>query len=322
MRFAPAFLLVALLAASGAGQSVYVPDANAAGGPCSNQPLNYGVSWRYLYIVSQKTLGHRPLKILDVAFAPCNTTLFTAARFQMRMAHTTATVTGPGCFDTLLGATPIVVYDGPLEWNATRDTWCPLGLRTSFGYDGHRNLAIEFRFRGGSAGGGQGSRDGVNLRIDPGALSLTVDPGMSADPYTEKCGNQIRGFPRTALRYDTVNLLAGYDQVHVGGRTTYLITGRSREGYQLAASFGQGPLPLGSYTLGLDVDPLFVASLTVGAPVFYQYGGILSFSGIAAPSISVPKLPALAGTRIYHAAVTYTTSITGTTNTVGTLIVP
>jgi len=161
MRIALVLPLVALLAVSGAGQSVYVPDANAASGPCSNQPLNYGVSWRYLYIVSQKTLGNRPLKILDVAFAPCNTTLFTAAQFQMRMAHTTATVTGPGCFDTILGA-----------------------------------------------------------------------------------------------------------------------------------------------------------------PVFCQYGGILSFDGIAAASISVPKLPALAGTRIYHAAVTYTTSITGCTNTVGTLIVP
>jgi len=322
MRITPVFLLAALLTASVSGQSVYVPDGNAATGPCSTQPFNYGVSWRYLYIVDQKTLGNQPLKILDVAFAPCYTTIFTAAQFEMRMAHTTASVTGPGCFHDFMGPAPIVVYQGPLTWSAFQDTWSPIGLQTSFAYDGRRNLAIEFRFRGGSAGGGPGSQKGVNLRIDPGALSLTVDPGMSADPYTEKCGNQIRGFPKTALRYDTVNLLFGYDTVPVGGRTTFLINGRPREGYQLAASLGQGRLRLGPCTLGLDMDPLFFASLTVGLPVFNQYGGTLTASGIAAAGLEIPRQPALVGTRIYHAAVTYTASITGCTNTVSTVIVP
>lgn len=322
MRLASIVLLIALSTASLAGQTIAIPDNNPALGSVSTQPFNHGPSWRYLLVLDAKTLGNQMLKITELAFAPSNTTLFTASQFQVRMAHTTMAITGKGCFGDFLGPVPIIVHDGPLAWKATQDTWSPIGLQTSFLYNGRNNVAVEIRFRGGSAGGGLGNRNGVSLHIDSGALSLVVDSGMSADPYAEKCGNQIRGVPKIKLRYETTQLVYGYESARIGMRTSYGMRGVRGQHYQLAASLGQGRLKIGAHTVGLDLDPLLLLSATNRSPAFYHYSGTFSFSGTGGSVLVIPDLKQLVGTVVYHAAVTYDTEITGCTNTLGLLIKP
>jgi len=322
MKLASFVLLIALTAASLTGQTVSLPDNNPALGPASTQPFNHGTSWRYLYVLDAKKLGTQMFKITEIAFAPSNTALFTASQFQVRMAHTTMAVTGNGCFDDFLGSVPIIVHDGPLSWKATKDTWSPIGLQTSFLYNGRQNVAVEIRFRGGSAGGGPGSRNGVSLHIDSGALSLVVDPGMSADPYSTKCGSQTRGVPKIELRYETSQLVYGYESARIGSRTSFGIRGQQGQHYQLAASFGQGRLKIGSHTIGLDLDPLFLLSATNSAAAFYHYNGTFAFAGTGGSVFLIPDMKQLAGTIVYHAAVTYDTRITGCTNTLGLMITP
>lgn len=317
MRMTQTALLLVALATITTAQATYVPNASPMSGSSGGQPFNDGASWHYAYVLDQQALGNQALKIEELAFATTATTIFRAAQFQVRMAHTTLRINGPGCFSSLMGPAPIVVHDGPLTWQTTKDRWSPIGLQTPFAYDGVRNLAIEIRFRGGPIGG-----QGVGIRIDPGALAMTVDPRMSADPYATDCGAHMRGYPTTALQHRALGMLFGPERVSVGSTAFFRLTGAAAANYQVAASFGQGRLAVGGRTVGLDLDPLFVTSIVAGAPVFTEYAGQFSAGGTAAASLAVPKIAALAGTTLYHAGVIYTAGIDDVMNTIATTITP
>lgn len=299
---------------------VHVPDANPSKGTLGNQPFGDGPSWRYLFLLDAKTLGNLPYRVTDLAFATGTSGTFSASQFQVRMSHTTLKAT-PRCFVDALGPCPIELTGGSLAWTTTPDAWSPLGLSRSFGYDGVRNLAIEFRYRGGS----RSVARTPTIRIDSGAMSLTVSPNESGDPYSEKCGNVIRGRPHVRLTLAGDHILSASETVKPGGR----IDVRMQQGapgavYQIAASLGQAPLRFGQHTVGLSADGLFFASVFVGAPTFTGYAGVVGSGGTASATLDVPNVPALAGIRVYHAGVTLRAGqgVLAVTNTAPTIVVP
>jgi len=76
--------------------------------------------------------------------------------------------------------------------------------------------------------------------------------------------------------------------------------------YVTALSFGYAPgfvLP-GGVRVYLNPDPLLFLSLS-GVPMFSQFQGLLSPQGEAAPAVAVPGVAALAGVRLFAAAVAF-----------------
>jgi len=75
--------------------------------------------------------------------------------------------------------------------------------------------------------------------------------------------------------------------------------------YQLASSFGNGPIPIDTRKLELSLDPLMLLSLYGLAPMIFQgYAGVLDAKGGATAKLNIPKIPGLSTIRIYTAFVT------------------
>ena len=75
--------------------------------------------------------------------------------------------------------------------------------------------------------------------------------------------------------------------------------------YQLASSFGAGPIPIDTRLLGLTYDSLLVISVNNWLPTIFQnYSGFLDASGKATAAINIPSIAALDQIRIYTAFVT------------------
>jgi hypothetical protein len=294
----------------------YGPSNTPTAGTCNTYPMGWGSEGRFQMVVDAQYLPPVPTKITDLAFAPCATTNFVAKQFQVRMTHTTLTTFASSLnFDPNLGACPIVVYDGPMSWNAVQDTWSDFNLKCAFGYDGKRNLLIEIRYMGG-ANGTSVHRDTVNPRLfasGSGTYSATTG---STDSGTTKAGPKVR------LTLDGRCYLTVGDTMSIGGKNAVSLMNFPVGGYyQIAASFGQMPLTFGKYTICLAPDNLFFTSLLVGPPVFNNYGGTTSICGTGQGILLIPSIPGLRGVCVYHAAIAYTRSgIVGATNTGGSAL--
>jgi len=102
-------------------------------------------------------------------------------------------------------------------------------------------------------------------------------------------------------------------------------TRRGGNGYQLALSLSSGPgIPMGKAgVVHLALDSLFVLSLQIGAPIFFDFGGQLNAWGQAPrpPFVQIPNAPSLRGIRIYAGAIAYdSTGITAVSNVWGATI--
>jgi hypothetical protein len=75
--------------------------------------------------------------------------------------------------------------------------------------------------------------------------------------------------------------------------------------YQMASSFGTGPLVIDTRRLGLSPDGLFAISLGGLQPTLFEdFAGTMSAFGRATATIHLPNLPVLAGLTIHSAFVT------------------
>ncbi|MBN2491402.1 MAG: hypothetical protein JXQ29_11195 [Planctomycetes bacterium] len=75
--------------------------------------------------------------------------------------------------------------------------------------------------------------------------------------------------------------------------------------YQMGSSLGNGPIPIGTRSLGLSLDDLLVLSVSGRAPgVFQGYAGTLDAQGDGKAKLLIPSIPALKGIRIHTAFVT------------------
>ena len=78
--------------------------------------------------------------------------------------------------------------------------------------------------------------------------------------------------------------------------------------YQVASSFGNTGIPIGTRTIPLAFDPLLMVSLFAPAPVFLNYSGTLDPGGGGIALINLPNLPALVGVTIHSAFVSLDTT--------------
>jgi hypothetical protein len=79
--------------------------------------------------------------------------------------------------------------------------------------------------------------------------------------------------------------------------------------YQLATSFKTGSIPVGTRSIGLGVDDLYLISVSGAWPrVFQGYTGWLDSQGMATAAIVIPNDTRLIGTDTYSAFVTLNAS--------------
>jgi len=312
--------LVLLIGISAGAQGyVYNPDnvPSAGGGP-NAWPFNIHSAWRYSFIVHAGVLPSAPIKITDIAFAPTSSRTFVASPFQIRMGHTTHrdfSISRPTQFDDILGPCPTICYNGAIQWVTTANAWNDIGLKAPFAYDGKRNLCVEIRYRATRS-------QGLSSWVGPIPRAYT-NTNYVADPYNElKWSYQDSAAIKHRLTYVKKDIVLTRDTQSIGTASVIdYLNGAAGHGVQLAASLGQSPLNLGSCTVFLDTDSVFIYSVAFGPPVFNNYAQILPASGSICGTFSVPKLPVLIGLCVYHSGVTHLRgTITGCANTDGTLL--
>ncbi len=312
--------LVALFAGPALAQGyAYIPDNVPSSGGGNNWPLNFSsTTGRFIQLLNAQYLPTAPVKIVDVAFSRYSTSYpssFSAKQFQMRMSHTTMTAfvstfasNFAPCPTNLINTTSGFTYSPP-----NINQWSDFGTTCDFGYDGKRHICLEIRYRGQNTALGFPCRSATIPRVW--ANSTT------ADNYVATTGAaRTNGGLKTRLTYVKDNILLAPDTASIGTSAAIQGIGLALgDFYQIAASLGQTPLPLGKCHICLAVDNVLIASINIGPPLFNGYAGVVPVGGGVNAKFAVPKIPALIGLCVYHAAVTYSKSgVTGCTNTAGT----
>jgi len=325
-RILIASIVLALAGNAFAQAVIYNPSNTPTTGGTNSWPFNVYTDWRFSFIINKSVLGTGPYKITDIAFAPTQTMAWTASQFQMRMGHTalsTYAATTPPAFDTVLGSCPTIVYDAPMTWNTTAANWSDIGMQCTFGWDGKRNVCCELRYKNRS------TSTGLTIKTDASINRSYTHNNYSQDPYNEPnwfvpIPGEALG-PKHRIKTDGTNVLIASDAVNLGGTAGIgIFSAPQGVFYQIAASLGQTPFKVGPFTICLTPDALFSASAGGTLPgTFSNYAGTTSASGTASARLNVPKVPALVGVCVYHAAgLVSGANIVGTTNTDGTEIVP
>jgi hypothetical protein len=321
------FALAILLAAPAVAQNyVYVTDNNPTTGGGNSWPFNFGsTTGRFMQILNASYLSTLagPWKVTEVAFSkygdpPSYPNSFVVSQFQMRMSHTTVATPPSGSFAGISGPCPTELIDTSSGFTyavPSKDVWTDIGTVLDFGWDGKSNICLEIRYRGQVTSLGFPCHSGTIPRIWANSTA--------ADNYVATSGSVGTGSGlKVRLTVDPNNVLLAPDTASIGTTVgVVLVNAPAGSLYQVAASLGQTPLPLGKCTIGLTFDTVFLTSVLVGPPVFNGYGGQVSASGTATAKLSLPAIPALVGICAYHAAVLFDKSgILGCTNTAGTLI--
>ena len=127
-------------------------------------------------------------------------------------------------------------------------------------------------------------------------------------PYSNEDSGSIS---RVEVHVQPGATLVGSGTAKPGTTLLFTLAASSDSGlpYQLGSSFGPGPIPLGSRSLGLSPDDLLVLSTGNLLPmVFDRYAGLLDAQGQATARLHIPNFAILKGLRIYSAYVTLSAS--------------
>ena len=298
--------LLALLSGTVTAGEIYLPSNTPTRGSGPNSwPFSTYSAWRYQELLPAKMLGGQPFRIKEVSVAfASGKTGWKASQFQLRIAHTFQTSLSM-TFATNLGASPVALIDGPHTFNAVGNQWSPLGItNTNFTYDGSSSLVLEIRYnRGSGTNGGTGWTDPLMERC-------YTHTGSTNDPYNATtCIVPVPGaMMGMKLRITTVDTqIVGSGTGRIGTNLGLFLISPPDGGlpYQVASSFGTGPLPLGKRQIGLTLDNLMVLTVENKLPMIFQnYTGILDNAGKGKANIAIPAMPALVGVRIHSAFLT------------------
>jgi hypothetical protein len=319
-------LLVLVAVPAVAQGKAYFPSNAPSGGNTNTFPFgnSFGDNWRYHGWLDATLLPAAKIKITDVAVAPQASGTFTASQCQFRLAHIPGALSS--IFGQNLGPCPINLYDGPISFPATVGQWNDIGMQTSFGYDGDMvpqpNMVLEIRYRGRTAGF-RSMSDGVASMPRVWANNITTP--VTPDPYSVISGRlSTSGGIRICLTYSRTCICDAPLKGQLGMSIPIaLLNMPVGDFYQIAASLGQTPLNLGTCTINLTPDSVFLYSIAIGAPIFNYYAGTIPASGQTGGKFVAPKLPALIGICVYHAAIAYgPKGVTCCTNTEGTILTP
>jgi len=287
----------------------YNPANTPGTGGSNSWPFNLYTGWRFQFIIHNKVLGSIPFAIKDIAFAPTFARTFSAHDFQMRMGHTQynqfSTAPTPE-FDKVLGSSPTEVYRrGPISWNCKANTWCDIGLTTPFNYDGKSNICVEIRYNSTTSAG-------VSTRTSPNIPRAYTHSRYSKDPFNEKQwyvpipGEMMGPIHRLTVEKCCTKVLTAPSKVKLGGTAPIQFNGANPgDLYQIASAFGNTQIPLGTGSIFLAMDGLFVVSLWLGPPVCVGYAGPVHPTGVGMGQLVVPKIPGIVGLNVFSAAVTY-----------------
>ncbi len=330
--------IAGLLAAPALAQNFgHFPSNTPTTGGGNSWPMNFSsTTGRFIQILnplaSDLPTG-TPLKITDVALAPTSSTQFVcSADFQLRMSHlntmstfnttSTVTTTPSATYAAELGPVPTNLINrvSGITWGGAASTWNDFGLDSHFGWDGQSAIVLEIRYRGQNTAGGS------SCHSDPGIARVWSNT-TSADNFVATTGSPSSSSGlKTRLTYTTSHVCVAPETAKLGTPSPIFLTGFTPGGtYILAASLGQTPFPLPatpSCTIALDLDGVFQASQTVGAPLFTNYAGQVAANGSATPLFQPPNFPVLVGVKVYHAAVGINGSIVSCSNTSGTQLAP
>ena len=148
-------------------------------------------------------------------------------------------------------------------------------------------------------------------------LSLTSKPGPLAYAPLVHDGSKIlffggrdkKGALNTTWELSlvaSIRLFSGKPQI--GNTITLELAAPTTDAglaFQVASSFGTGPIPIGTRSLGLSPDSLLWISVSGLAPsIFKNYSGVLDAQGKCSNvTIAIPNYPTLKGIWIYNAFV-------------------
>ncbi|MBK8980290.1 MAG: hypothetical protein IPM29_30680 [Planctomycetes bacterium] len=165
------------------GSAFPVPDNLPGVGICNAIPFgstNGSSSWlnqRHQWVVTVADMNAQPCLITGLSFAPCSTGIHMSTSIRLTLA-----LVQPG-FDLLTntnfdanlqGATfsQVVLDRQDYRWRKTANTWSPIGIDSSFVYDGVSDLLVDVIVEGNS------SSDGNN------AMHRDVRPRLYATGWT------------------------------------------------------------------------------------------------------------------------------------------
>lgn len=295
-----AALLLTTVAAR--AEEVYAPDNMPGAGTCNAIPFSSSFmsgEARYQALVPQSMLGSGFL-VRELSFAPCAASPnFQATNLTIVMAHSVSTMLS-STFATNLAGNATTVYSGPVNLTAMQNMWTPIGLTSGFLYNGVDSLVVEVTYTG--ATGGWSCHRGTTM---PRAYARGA--GASTNPTAQ--GTDLASLKMRFTVDRTQLLLSGSPTP--GGQVTLdlLSPGDAGLSYVLGASFGNGPIPIDTRTLGLTPDDLLVVTTGNLLPtVFVNYRGVLDASGMAQATMNLLNDPRLSGIRIYNAFITLSAS--------------
>jgi hypothetical protein len=313
MRTVFALALAVILVGGAMADEIYVPDNNPTTGGSNVIPFsgpwpsssNPNGEWCYQWWIPAAAMGGKSGLIKEIAVVSNSSGTLTAGTCEYAMGTNTLS-TPSSTFATNLPNPTICYPAGPYTWTVTKDTWAPVGLKSGFYYNGKDNLVIQVRFKNSSMVGTSYFACYYD-KTQPNAPHRIYKYGTGA--YTATTGSGLGSTPnglRVRLTMDTVTIAAS-GSTSLGGKVLLDLAAPGDAGlaYQAASSFGQGPIPIDSRQLDLNLDDLFVISVNGWVPgIFSGYVGLLDNAGKAQATMVVPNITALVGTRIYSAFVT------------------
>lgn len=295
----------------------YVPPLGSPCG-CNAFPFNSSsTNWRYQHLLSNATLPNVPVTIHDLGYMGCGSARppFVSEDFVVTMALTTAATLSSN-FNTNLGTSPVIVYNGAINYPAALNQWVGLGLQLPFQYDGSSNIVVEIKYRGRKGSGWTFASDPTMPRVWANA------PGV--DNYTATTGTATTSYGlKTFLAYsDDECMINCPATVTVGsaGNPINCFNMPSGANYQIAASLTQGMTNVGGCLIGLETDKWFFESVFIGPPTFVNYAGVVPASGSVTGQFNVPSDTSLIGLTAYHAGFAFSDDFICCTPTCATLM--
>ena len=277
-------VLLLSLAAVAAADEIYVPANTPSTGRGNTYPFgSTSTEWRYQMVYNASLLGGKPFVVTDIAFSPNGTGMFTASAIEVRMSHSTqATST---TFDSNLPNPVVVLSTTNYTWNTTHQTWSPLGLAGLFHYNGVDRLTVEIRLLGTARSSFQGQ-----CYSEPGHHDRVWAYGTGAWSMATGTAGLQSGL-KTRFTVSTAQIvLAGTGQVGTTVDLNLFAPPDGGKAYQVGTSLGNGPIPIGTRSLGLSPDSLLVVSVSGVLPgLFLHYAGMLDTSGQAVARAGDPQ---------------------------------
>jgi len=210
-------------------------------------------------------------------------------------AHTSLTKLS-ATYATNLAKDATIVFNGPIAYKGTFQAWTPIGLTSTFLYNGTDNLVVEVKYKAASGGFSCYRSSTIERGYSIGAGSYSAATGTVGSMAALKM----------QFKYPDIRLVLSGSPTPGGTVSLDLFApGDGGLYYQLASSLGTGPIPLGKRKIDLTPDDLMVVTTGNLLPtVFVDYSGQLDSKGEAKAKINILNSPVLIGVRFYTAFVT------------------